>query len=309
MSLQHDVGMSWQAFDIDRTSPVPFYAQLAEAMAAEIAAGRWPRGERIASESALCATFGVSRTTVRQALGELVQRGLLRKERGRGTFVDDPPASSVFLQSTYGFHEEAERAGRTVRSRILRLTQAPLPRWATAALELPDDAAGVTLERVRVLDGRPVMYVTSHLVPELAGLLDARTLEHGSLYRALQAGGVVAAGGSRVMHAAAATTEIAGHLDVAPGTPLLAVEAVSWGSGRVPFETYRAWHLTDRARLHVEMVGGPPPADIAPSAPAREHGGREGRAPGAPTKGPAVAPAGGAALADARTTGEGRDPS
>src|ERR671914_659967 len=105
---------------IDRRSPVPFYFQLRQLIRDEIAAGRWEPGERIPSENELCRHFGVSRTTVRQALSELESEGLLHKEKGRGSFVAEPRSSSWFLQSSHGFHDEATRAGRTVTSRVLR---------------------------------------------------------------------------------------------------------------------------------------------------------------------------------------------
>src|SRR5215216_1198420 len=153
---------------IDRRSPVPFYFQLKQLIRDEIAGGGWRPGERIPSEHALCDYFSVSRTTVRQALAELESEGLLHKEKGRGTFVAEPRSSSWFLQSSHGFHDEATRAGRTVTSRVLRRELEALPRWASTALGLPAGSAGLTLERVRSVDGEIVMYVVSHLLEGLA---------------------------------------------------------------------------------------------------------------------------------------------
>jgi GntR family transcriptional regulator len=241
---------------IDRRSPVPFYFQLKQLIEDEIASGRWQPGGRIPSEHELCERFAVSRTTVRQALAELESEGLLHKEKGRGTFVAEPRSSSWFLQSSHGFHEEATRAGRTVTSRVLRRELEALPRWASTALGLPGGGAGLTLERVRSVDGEIVMYVVSHLLEGLAEVVLQAELEHGSLYGALNEKlGLEVSGGRRVVEATTARDELARLLQVEPGAPVLLVEAVSWDGDLHPFECYRAWHRSDRTTIEVQVVG------------------------------------------------------
>jgi DNA-binding GntR family transcriptional regulator len=240
---------------IDRRSPVPFYFQLRQLIRDEIAAGRWESGERIPSENELCRHFGVSRTTVRQALSELESEGLVHKEKGRGSFVAEPRSSSWFLQSSHGFHDEATRAGRTVTSRVLRRELEELPAWASQALDLPSGSPGLTLERVRSVDGELVMYVVSHLVEELAQTVFETELEHGSLYGALAQRGVEVAGGRRVVEATTARDELAEVLEIEPGAPVLMVQAVSWDADLRPFECYRAWHRSDRTTIEVQVVG------------------------------------------------------
>ncbi len=240
---------------IDRRSPVPFYFQLRQLITHEIASGRWRAGERIPSEQEFCDHFGVSRTTVRQAMSELENGGLLLKEKGRGTFVAERRSNSWFLQSSHGFHDEATRAGRTVTSEILRREVEELPQWAGHALDLSPRSMGVTLERVRYVDGVLVMYVVSHLLEDLADLIMATDLEHGSLYRALQERrGVEVAGGRRVVEATTARDELALTLGIDPGAAVLFVEAVSWNSELRPFECYRAWHRSDRTTIEVQVV-------------------------------------------------------
>jgi GntR family transcriptional regulator len=240
---------------IDRRSAVPFYFQLKQLIRDEIGDGRWEAGARIPSEHELCEHFGVSRTTVRQALAELESEGLLYKEKGRGTFVAEPRSSSWFLQSSHGFHDEATRAGRRVTSRVLRREVEPLPQWAAQALGRSAGSPGITLERVRAVDGELVMYVVSHLLEELAEVVFATELEHGSLYGALHEQGLEVAGGRRVVEATTARDELARLLDVEPGAPVLLVQAVSWDAGLRPFECYRAWHRSDRTTIEVQVVG------------------------------------------------------
>ena len=240
---------------IDRRSPIPFYFQLTELLAAEIESGRRAVGQRLASEPAICQQFGVSRTTVRQALSELESQGLIRREKGRGTFVAQRRPGSWLLQSAHGFYEEAERAGRTVRSRVLRGVLEPLPLWASEALAIPAGADGVTVERLRSMDDRVVMHVVSHFPEDVADVLLDADLEATSLYRILEEQrGLTVAGGRRVVEAARAERRISKLLEVEQGAPLLYVEAVSWDDGRRPFECYRAWHRADRTKIEVQVV-------------------------------------------------------
>jgi GntR family transcriptional regulator len=240
---------------IDRTSPVPFYFQLKKALEDQIVSGRWRVGERLPSEPAICTHFRISRTTVRQALAELESEGLVRKEKGRGTFISEPRSSSWLLQSSHGFYDEAVRGGRIVTSKVLRAEIEVLPQWAADALRLASGSVGMTIERVRWIDDRLVMYVINHLPPELAETVLEADLETGSLYTALEdRNGLSVFGGRRVVEAVRAEDELAPLLEVQPGTPLLFVESVSWDAQLRPFECYRAWHRADRTKIEVQVV-------------------------------------------------------
>ena len=240
---------------IDRTSPVPFYFQLKKVLADEIFTGRWPPGERLPSEPSICSHFELSRTTVRQALAELEAERLIRREKGRGTFIAQPRSTSWLLQSSHGFFDEATAAGRNVTSIVLRRETGPLPAWATDALELPAGAPGVILGRLRWVDDQLVMYVVNFLPAHLHDTVLGADLETGSLYRVLEEKeGLFVSGGRRLVEAATAQDDIARLLKVKPGAPLLIVESVSWdGDGR-PFECYQAWHRADRTKIEVQVV-------------------------------------------------------
>lgn len=253
---------------IDRRSPVPFFFQLKSVIVEELDRGRWVPGDRIPSEPELCKRFGVSRATVRQALAELEREGRLRKERGRGTFVAEPRANAWLLQSSHGFFDEASEAGRRVTSRVLRRESLELPSWAALALGLPAGSGGLLLERVRSVDDEVVMYVESYLLPDLADLVLAAELEHASLYQVLADGaGIEVAGGRRVVEATTARDKLANLLKVKRGSALLFVEAVSIDANQRPFETYRAWHRSDRTKIAVQVVGTEAAATAGINAP------------------------------------------
>jgi GntR family transcriptional regulator len=104
---------------LDTGSPLPLYHQLAEQLFAEIRAGRYPPGSKLPSEHELAATFRLGRPTVRQATAALIQRGLLERRRGSGTYVRSVPAQ-VDLFSLTGTLMSFEAGGIKLTSELDR---------------------------------------------------------------------------------------------------------------------------------------------------------------------------------------------
>lgn len=262
MSVQqeHHVPGALTPAEIDRESPAPLHFQLAELLTRRIAGDVWAPGFKLPPEPAISEALGLSRATVRQALGRLEQQGLIVRQKGRGTFVASSEPRSWLLQSTDGFFEdEAQRQGRTVTSTVLRQDVEPLPPWACDALRVESGHEGLTVERLRSVDGRVALYVVNHLPAELADAV--LTMEDGSesLYGRLhETHGIEVVGGRRTLEAVAAGERLGALLGVEPAAPVAFVESVSWDRDRRPFDCYRAWLRTDRMKvdLMVSAVGG-----------------------------------------------------
>jgi len=109
---------------LDPTSPIPLHYQIRQALAAAIRRGEWLPGAPIPSEPQLSARLGVSRMTVRQAIGELVAQGLLVRQRGRATRVAMLPVEQS-LGRFYAFAYEMDRLGLEHTSRIERVGLVP----------------------------------------------------------------------------------------------------------------------------------------------------------------------------------------
>ena len=104
---------------LDASSPLPLYHQLAEELLAQIRSGSLGAGAKLPGEHQLAERYGVGRPTVRQATDSLIQRGLLVRKRGSGTFVRHVPAQ-VDLFSLAGTLVSCERGGMAWRSHLLR---------------------------------------------------------------------------------------------------------------------------------------------------------------------------------------------
>ncbi len=240
---------------IDRASSVPFHYQLRKLLEQQIETGRWPQGVRLPSEPSLSEYYKISRATVRQALHALEQQGLIRKEKGRGAFVNRTSSGSWLLQWAGGlFDDELTRRGITVESTVLRAGIEVLPEWASEALQLTAGTQGVILERLRRVDGHVALYVVNHLPHEYAAILpEVRRTSTASLYWTLREQcGVEVAGSSRILEAVSATSSLARHLSVPSRSPVVYIQSVTRDATGKPIDCYRAWLRTDRLRIAVE---------------------------------------------------------
>lgn len=239
---------------LDRTSPVPLYFQLARVLEEEIVSGRWEPGKRLASEPQLGEHFGISRSVVRQTLERLERDGLVARIKGRGTFVAELAHRTWRLQSSLGFfEEEVWRLGHVVSSRIVRVEEGRLPLWVANALDMEPNSPGITIERLRFVDGKVVLFTVNHLAEEFVSTV--RSLKStDSLYERLAIDhGRRIHGGRRVVEAVPAQHRLAELLEVPEETPLAYIESVSWDEDKKPFDAYQTWLRTDRLRIEIQV--------------------------------------------------------
>jgi GntR family transcriptional regulator len=206
-------------------------------------------GAPLPSEAELCERFSVSRMTVRQALAELTNDGLVERRRGQGTFVAHRPVHrrpGVFLS----FTEEMSRRGVQATSRLLAAGMDEPLRSEAADLGLAPDSQVVRVARVRLADGVPVALEDAALIPELRSVLD-EDLAGGSLHRMLEERGVVATRATGTIAARLARASETDLLDLAPQSALLVELRILFDQhGRV-FERTETRYAADRYVIDV----------------------------------------------------------
>lgn len=171
---------------IDRSSPVPLYHQLAELLRGAISDGTLPPGSRLENEVALAERLGLSRPTMRQALQELVDKGLLVRRRGVGTQVVHPHVNrSMALTS---LHDDLARSGRTPTTEVLDYDVAPASHELAEALGIAPGTDVVTVRRLRSADDEPLAILTNHIPAAAAPTREQ--LESEGLYEVMRARGV-----------------------------------------------------------------------------------------------------------------------
>ena len=255
----HPLSLAASPPEIVRGPGSTVHAQIEDWLADAIAAGGLAPGERLPREQDLAAWFGVSRMTLRHALGELARRGLVTRTVGRagGTFVA-PPKLEQDLTTLAGFSEQLRKAGRVAGARVLTALERPAGPAAAAALRLGEGDGVYEVRRIRLADGKPVVLERS-LFPafRFPGMLRCRL--DGSLYELLEVRyGLRPHHAKETLEPVTAGIREAEALDVAEGSALMLVERTAYARTGEPLEFARDLFRGDRTRVVVwtsELAG------------------------------------------------------
>ena len=230
----------------------PAYQQIEEQLLELIGRGGCGEGSRLPSERELSTTLGVSRMTLRQGLDRLVQRGLLVRAGGRGTYVAGPEGGAGPARAAH-LSRRAARPGRGVVHRPAGV-RAPCPRppAAAAALGLGEGAATHRILRLRRAAGVPLLLETAWL--DAAALPDLREQDlAGSLWDVLASLGRRATRAVERLEPVLATDAEAPALEVAAGAPLMRVERTTYDQDDRPVEHAVGFFRGDRTHFVVEV--------------------------------------------------------
>ncbi len=238
---------------------LPRYRTIEQALRERIAGLR--PGDGLPSDSELCAEFGVSRMTARNAMHRLTEDGLVLRLPGRGSYVAEPPAHRR-ADRLVSFSSEMGRRGRVPSSIIVAREIRPAWRTAAADLKVREGEPIVFLRRVRCADGEPIALETTLLIGAVAADVMAADLRHDSLHAMLAAAGWSLRRGTATVTAASASKEDARLLGVARGDPVLVERRVIVdGQGR-PLEATETRYASERyaidVRFDVEEVSPTP---------------------------------------------------
>jgi len=230
---------------------IPLHHQIKEDLALQIRSGRWRPEEEIPSEADLCRHYGVSRGTVRQAIADLVQQGLIHRRQGRGSFVSKPKLEGSVLGSYRLYLKDAPLDHR---SQVIRCQlRSPSPE-IRQILGMNRGEKVYQLERVRFVQAVPISLQVSYLPARLCPGLEEKDLSGEALYNVLEREyGVSFLRAEESIEPVLADEYVASHLHIAVGSPVFLVERSSYTFNGHLGEFRRARMRGDLYRYRIDL--------------------------------------------------------
>jgi GntR family transcriptional regulator len=239
---------------VDRSSPIPLYLQLADWLEGIIARGDLAVGSRLPSEVTLAEEFELNRNTVRQAIGLLVNKGLVQKYRGVGTFVvrKDTLFPVHQLGRMTSFVDDFEFTAVGIENIILGRNKVRSTREIAAKLMVEPGAPVVRIERLRLADKTPFVLERGFYPQERFGRLLEMDLR-GSIYQLLVEQFAADLHHSvQTLRAVRPTREIAQKLGISRTIPCVFLESLALTSDGVCIEVLQSHYRGDRYLFQVE---------------------------------------------------------
>ena len=238
--------------NLDKNNPIPLYYQLAEQIREQIQTGQLEAGAQIPSERELSETFAISRMTVRQAIGYLVQQGVLMVKKGIGTFVAEPKLTYDALH-LLGFTEEVIRQGGTATSKVLEQGVVVPPFSVITGLNLKAHETTVKIVRLRLSQNVPLLLETTYVPTALCPGLELENLATQSLYVILERQYELRlTRASQTFEATKANEYESNLFGIEPGTAMILLEGVTFDNQARPIEYFKALYRGDRFKYALE---------------------------------------------------------
>lgn len=229
----------------------PIWKSIAATLGDEITSGQYKTGDKLPTEAALAARFGVNRHTVRHALTDLAERGITRSRRGAGVFVEAPP-TDYSIGRRVRFHRNIAANGRLPKKQPLRLETRPASDPEAEALAIDPGQPVVIYEGLSLSGETPIAHFISIFpAARLPGLVNSFE-QVTSVTQALRMNGIddYTRAETRIRAESASATQ-ALHLRIKEGVPLLKSVAINVCPQGQPIEFGTTWFAGDRVTLTV----------------------------------------------------------
>lgn len=179
--------MIFPNYQLDKTTPIPLYFQLKQIILNEIENGTYPVNSSIPTELEIQNRFNISRSTIRQAISELISDGYLERRGRTGTYVTTPNKNNTTtnIRSFEPFYLQVQKTGKTARTEIIELKIITASEQEANWLEIPLGSKVIYLLRRRFADNVPIVYLTNYIPYSLCSHILDHNFEKESLYETL----------------------------------------------------------------------------------------------------------------------------
>ena len=239
---------------LEHQSPIPLYHQLKEILKEKIESRDWGQGEKLPSENELITQYNISRNTVKKALDDLVQDGLLNRIQGKGTFVSKPKLEQS-LTGFYSFSKVMRAQGLQPKDIILSIEKKAAKLSIARQLQIPEGESVIELKRLRCANDEPIILETSYIPCDLVKELSKQDLEDTSLYDYMEQNFNIYVTSAKEIFEPVLIRDYESHyLEVEEGFPALLLDRIAYNSDKRPVEFCRSIVRGDRCRFYTELI-------------------------------------------------------
>lgn len=234
---------------IDSNSIVPMYKQLLDIIKNDIYTGNLKSGNKLPSEASLMNTYNVSRVTVRAAISELVEEGILVRSQGKGTFVATPK-KLYSADDRIGFSRSCILAGKNPSTKLLSSSMSYPNKNDMEFFGINEDSRILVTERLRMVDDEPILLETNHYPASFSFLLEEDL--NGSLFELLENKyNIVPSRSIRTLDVCFPTQDEMRILNVHKGTPLLLFKDLHYDNTDEPIFSSKQVYCSDRLKFYL----------------------------------------------------------
>ncbi len=229
---------------------LPIYIQIHDDIKRKIEENIWKVGDRIPSERELSLHFGVSRMTLRQAIQNLSDEGILERKVGSGTYVANRKVQEK-MTGTTSFTEIMLSQGRQPSSKVTSYFVTSPSSSEIEKLALSENQLVLRMERIRYADGIPICFELASIPETLINQFTKESITN-SFYRILEDEGFKIGGANQTISATEASEKIAEFLNIKRGDAVLRLRQVSFFDDGRPFEYVRTQYVGSRFEFYLE---------------------------------------------------------
>lgn len=236
--------------ELEHDRPEPLYLQIKAWIQEQIRQEIWPEHYKLVNEINLADNLGVSRGTVRRAISELIEEGMLVRIHGRGTFVASKRLEQPLAERLVTFSEDLISRGIPFETQVLERSLIHPPESLASLLSVTEHDQVFFLKRVRLVGQEPLILLHNYVVYAHCPGIEAADFTRHRLFEVLEEQyGLKLDWGRRTFEAQAATPEIAEHLGISECDPVMKLEQVVFLDNGSPIERSDVWLRGDRYRL------------------------------------------------------------
>lgn len=240
---------------IEKKSPIPIYYQIAEFIQKQIENGELKPGDSLPSEREFTETFHISRMTVRQALTQLENNGLVHRIQGKGTFVSKQKIEQP-LQGLTSFTEDMTARGMKPGSHLLNFEMIPATNQIAAQLRIKEYAPVYEIKRIRLADDIPMALETNYISANLIkGLTEKIATQSIYVYMEEQLG-LKIDHASQTIESTIVNPKEADTLQINPGAPVMLIQRNTFLQDGTPVELVKSTYRADRYKFNIHMKRG-----------------------------------------------------